>query len=183
MQQQQQQQQSQEDSKPEEEEDDGYITSADEASGTEDLADGSDEDFNRHIRANLERMNVRVPGEDEDIEKVVRTGSLSYVVWMHAHGAKLTEQCFAHAARWGYFPMLKWLHAHQCPYDPELTMSCASLGGSLRAVKFLVSIGCPIEPNVARWAYKERISDWMMRHVTAPTTPEEDHSTPSRGWG
>ena len=72
-----------------------------------------------------------------------RGGHLEMLKWLHAHGCPWDEETSTLAARGGHLEMLKWARSEGCPWHKDEMCTEAARRGHLEVLKWLRAEGCP----------------------------------------
>ena len=69
-------------------------------------------------------------------------GDLAMLKWLRAHNCPWDEKTCQWAAFFGHIELLKWAHAHECPWDAQTFMGAAHFG-NIEVLEWLIRKRCP----------------------------------------
>eukprot|EP00953_Heterococcus_sp_UTEX-ZZ885_P007512 4544-Heterococcus_DN1.PRE.1 len=67
---------------------------------------------------------------------------------LRVHGVPWSTMLCIGAASFNKLALLKWLHAHSCPWEADHVLRLASMGGNLAMLEWLLTVTAPWSPDL-----------------------------------
>jgi hypothetical protein len=88
---------------------------------------------------------------------------------MRVHGVPWSTALCTGAAAYNKLALLQWLHSHACPWDEQLVLYYASMGGSVAMLEWLQTATTPRSANTKETATQQL---WAVRQSASSTVAQ-----------